>query len=395
MSKFLATLLFSITAILIIFIAFFVFFKIGKQTKPKTKTPDQKAVISQTEPQRIGAPPQFSLKLPQGYSIGVFSDKVSGARDLEFSPSGTLLVSTFSKGSVVALPDKNNDGTADEEKVILKGLDNPHGLAFYSNKLFVAEENKISKYSWDEATLTATFEKKLFDLPTGGRHNSRSIVFDSKGNLYLSLGSTCDTCVEKESFISTVLISDSAGKAPRIFSKGLRNAVFLTVKPNTNDIYVTEMGRDYLGDTTPPDEINILHDGSDFGWPYCYGNKVYDKVFKKQSVAYCANTVSPAFEIEAHSAPLGLTFINSPQFESENGKLLVAYHGSWNRSDKTGYKLVTIDFSNNPPKQADFITGFLENEKTLGRPVDIIFDNAGSLYISDDNNGSIYKVIKE
>lgn len=395
MSKFLATLLFSVTAILVVTIAFFAFFKVGKQTQPHEKTPARQAPISKNTKAKAGSVPQFNLQLPQGYLIGVYSDDVAGARDLEISPSGTLLVSTFSKSGVLALPDRNNDGVADEEIQVLNNLDNPHGLAFLNNKLFVAQEDKVTRYTWNESNLTATFDKKLFDLPTGGRHNSRSLVFDSKSNLYVSLGSTCDTCVEKEAFISTVLISDSEGRAPRIFSKGLRNAVFLTVKPTTDEVYVTEMGRDFLGDSTPPDEINILTDGANFGWPYCYGNKIYDKVFKKQSASYCIDTKPPAFEIEAHSAPLGLAFINSPQFENEKGKLLVAYHGSWNRSDKTGYKLVTIDFSSNPPKQADFITGFLENEKTLGRPVDVVFDRAGSLYISDDNNGSIYKVVKE
>lgn len=173
----------------------------------------------------------------------------------------------------------------------------------------------------------------------------------------------------------------------------MRNAVFLTVSKN-DEVFVTEMGRDFLGDTTPPDEINVLRDGANFGWLYCYGNKIYDKVFKKESEDYCTKTVSPLFEIEAHSAPLGLTFIDSPQFEEYAGKLLVAYHGSWNRSDKTGYKLVTIDFSKGKPFQEDFITGFLEGDTTHGRPVDVTFDQEGSLYISDDKNGAIYKVIK-
>ncbi len=344
--------------------------------------------------QRVGEKPSIPLTIPDGFTIGVFARDTTGARDLQFTEGGTLIATLMSRGEVIALPDKNNDGNSDEIKVLLSGLKRPHGLAFYNGKLFVAEENKVSRYNFNETTVTTAFEKKLFDLPTGGRHYSRSLTFDTKGNLYVSLGSTCDTCIEKNEFISTVLISDSDGNTPRVFSKGLRNAVFLAVKPGTDEVWTTEMGRDFLGDETPPDEINILSDGGNYGWPFCYGQGIVDKTQKEPTSTFCSSSKKPYYEIPAHSAPLGLTFIQSSQMdESIQGDLLVAYHGSWNRSTPTGYKIVKIS-TNGIPREEDFITGFIQGSNASGRPVDVEFDKAGSLYISDDKAGAVYKMIK-
>ncbi len=335
------------------------------------------------EPERVGPKPNFNLTVPAGYQIGEFAKNLPNARDLQFSPSGILLVSLTASGRVVALPDNDRDGVADQAVEILSGLQRPHGLAFYNGILYVAEETKVSKYNFNEKTLKAEFEKKLFDLPAGGRHFTRSLVFDNKGNLYVSLGSTCDTCVEKNPFISTVLTSNSEGEGLRIFSSGLRNAVFLAVNPNTQKVWATEMGRDFLGDETPPDEINILNNGENYGWPYCYSDKLIDKTFPTKNKSFCEKTIAPFFKVPAHSAPLGLAFMPG------SNDLLVAYHGSWNRSIPTGYKIVKINTLTKEPQ--DFITGF---SNMSARPVDVVFDSRNSLYISDDKSGTIYKVIK-
>lgn len=290
----------------------------------------------------------------------------------------------------MALPDIDRDGIADQKKTILSNLMRPHGLTFHNGKLYVAEERQVSRYTYDTATNTAIFEKKLFDLPSGGRHFTRGIVFDDNNNLYISLGSTCDTCVEKHPYISTVLVSDSEGEGLRVFSKGLRNAVFLAKDPETGKVFATEMGRDFLGDNLPPDEIVVLQDGGDYGWPYCYGSKIWDRVFGRKDQSYCEGTIAPFYNIPAHSAPLGLTFIESSQMPQDwQNDLLVSYHGSWNRSYPTGYKIVRITNGQNPSEE-DFITGFEDN---TARPADVVFDKEGSLYISDDEAGAIYKVI--
>lgn len=328
-----------------------------------------------------------------GWNIAYFARNLGGVRDLEFSPEGTLLASIPSEGKVIALVKTNGSV---QVKEVLTNLDSPHGLAFYpsangansvyNGKLFIAEERQVARYSWDQKSLSASREKVLFDLPPRGNHFTRSLVFDKEGRLYVSIGSTCNVCNEKNERYAAVLISDADGTSPRLFAKGLRNAVFMTQNPKTGEIWVTEMGRDYLGDNLPPDEVNILKENKDYGWPNCYGNKIADKNFNPS--AECANTEPPVFEIPAHSAPLGLTF-------DPDGNLLVAYHGSWNRSVPDGYKVMRMRINGNTVTSAeDFITGFINETEAIGRPVDLIFDKEGDLYLSDDKAGAVYILSK-
>ncbi len=346
---------------------------------------------------KIGHEPNIPLHLPSGFTIGVFASNLSDARALTFTPDGSaLLVSLTSKGKIVAISDTHQTGTADKVKVLLTGLNNPHGLAFYQGYLYLAEETQLSRFSWDPQNWQLTNQKILFSLPKGGRHFTRSIVFDKSGRLFVTIGSTCDVCIELNPWYAAIIVTDKDGNNPKVFAQGLRNSVFMTQNPQTNEIWATEMGRDWLGDETPPDEINIVKQGGDYGWPYCYGNRIYDKNFGQNSPSYCQNTIAPIYQIPAHSAPLGLTFINSSQFPSDwQGDLLVAYHGSWNRSTPTGYKVVHLKIKDNQIINAeDFISGFLEGDQALARPVDLIFDQEGSLYISDDKGGFIFKVVK-
>jgi glucose/arabinose dehydrogenase len=340
---------------------------------------------------------EIPLKVPSGFQVSVFARGVGSARDLEFTPDGTLLVSDTKDGKVYALPDKNSDGKTDEVKQILSGLDNPHGLALYNGKLFVAEETQVSRYSFDEKALTATKEKTLFSLPAGGRHFTRSLAFNKKGDLFVAVGSTCDVCIERDDKLAAVVISNAEGKAPRLFSKGLRNSVFVAINPDSQELWGTEMGRDFLGDEAPPDEVNILKDGKDYGWPVCYGDRVYDKNFNERSSSYCVGTQAPVYKIAAHSAPLGLTFIDSAQFpKGEQGDLLVAYHGSWNRSTPIGYKVVRMHVEGDKVTgEEDFLTGFLGGSDALGRPVDVVFDASGNLFVSDDKAGVVYLITKK
>lgn len=375
--------------LLAILSALFLYKKPSLKSTNIPNTTANKTNVNKSEKIQVGESPDSDFKIPEGFKIGVFAKDLPNARDLEFTPGGTLLVSLTASGKVIALPDRNSDGVADEKIEILNGLKRPHGLAFYKDNLFVAEENKVTRYDYDSTNNKASFDKKLFDLPLGGRHFTRSLLFDNNGNLYVSLGSTCDTCAEKNQFIASVLVSNSEGENLRIYSSGLRNAVFLALSSD-NKIYATEMGRDFLGDNTPSDEIDVLNEGGNYGWPYCYGDRVWDKVFGRKNQSFCDKTVDPYFKIQAHSAPLGLTFINSSQMEKWNGDLLVSYHGSWNRSTPVGYKIVRITTNGNPT-ETDFISGF---SKDKARPVDVIFDPQGSLFISDDKAGQIYKMIK-
>lgn len=351
-----------------------------------------------TKPAQIGENTSFPLKLPSGFQISIFAKDLGKPRDLEFTANGTLLASIPSQGKVVALPDKNQDGRADEVKTLISDLNQPHGLAFNQGKLYVAEETKLVRYNWDETNVTVSKDKELFQLPGGGNHVTRSLVFNKKGQLFVTLGSTCNVCYEKHEWLAAVIVSDADGVSPRLYAKGLRNSVFLTVNPETDEVWAADMGRDHLGDNLPPEEINIIRDGRDYGWPICYGQKIHDTNFdKNQNVLDpCLRTEAPIYEFQAHAAPLGLTFINSPQFPTDwQGDLLVAYHGSWNRSVPTGYKVVKMNVSGNTiTSDEDFLSGFLQGTQALGRPVDLIFDSQGSLYISDDKAGVVYKIVR-
>lgn len=345
---------------------------------------------------KAGGKVEFPLKIPEGFYVGIFAKNLSSPRDLQLTPGGTMLVSVPKNGKVEALPDVDHDGVADQIKTILSGLDNPHGMAFYNNQLFVAEETAVTRYDWDENNLEATIDKLIVTLPDGGRHTTRTLEFDPDGRLYVSIGSTCDVCHEIDPWIATVLTTDYDGRNPRVFAKGLRNAVFIKMQPITNLLWGTEMGRDFLGDNLPSDEINILREGKDYGWPICYGNKIHDTSFDKNQyiVNPCDATENPVFEIAAHSAPLGLAFIDSPIFPTDwQGDLLVSLHGSWNRSTPVGYKVVRLSVDGEKVSgEEDFLTGFLSGRNALGRPVDLEFDSNGYLYISDDKAGVVYIV---
>lgn len=368
--------------------------------KPAVAPPPED--ITQLIEQPAGEPIEFPLKLAEGFKMGIFAKGLNSPRVLAFDPQGTLLTSIPAQGRVVALPDKDGDGKADRVVNVLSGLARPHGLDFYGGKLFVAEETRVLRFDWDPQNFRATGRKILFEIPTGGRHFTREFAFDpstSSGRMFLTIGSTCDVCYEEQPWLAAVITSSAEGDNPRVWARGLRNSVFITVNPATGQLWGTEMGRDFLGDTLPPDEINIIQEGRDYGWPICYGRQVHDTNFDKKVYLMdpCLSTESPAYQIPAHSAPLGLVFINSPQFpKTWQQDLLVAYHGSWNRSEPTGYKVVRLNVEGNQVLgEEDFISGWLTGEGALGRPVDLIFDKQGTLYISDDKVGVIYRIVKE
>lgn len=341
---------------------------------------------------RIGGDLASELTATDGFAIHIFTRGLSGPRDLAISPGGALLVSEPGAGKIqaFALPKR-------EKKTILTGLVRPHGIAFYQQYLVVAEEERVVRYRFDETTLSATQDKVLFPLPKGGRHRSRSITFDPQGKMYVSVGSTCDVCVEKDERLSAVLVSDIDGTTPRVYARGLRNSVFLTTEPTTGSIWATEMGRDFLGDALPPDEINRIEEGKDYGWPNCYGKQIFDPKGISKDSSICQKTQASLYDLPAHVAPLGLTFINSVQFpQHDQGDLLVAYHGSWNSTTPVGYKVVRLDVEDSRVVGAtDFITGFIASTGVRARPVDLVFDASGNLFISDDHSDTIYVVSKE
>ncbi len=390
---------------------------------------------------QISVPPGQSslsfLSISDGFKINVFADGLEGPRVIAFGLKGGMLVSETKDGRVSLLEDTDNDGKSDRKKIIIDGLNLPHGLDFYKDPktgityLYIAESDQVMRYVYDVNELEIINEtdgQNIAVLPDGGRHFTRTIAFGpnfrkkpilegvreketlSNTKLYISAGSSCDVCVEQSWKRAAILESDPEGSFTAEFAGGLRNSVFFTFHPQTKEIWATDMGRDNLGDDLPPDEINIVRVAEPddkfgarrYGWPFCYGNKIKDAFFSFDGALRpdiprdCSQTEPPIIEIPAHSAPLGLAFVSSPKWPKEwQNNLLVAYHGSWNRSEPTGYKVVRliVDKDGKVSKTEDFITGWLKSRKeVLGRPVDLKFGPDSALYISDDAAGIIYKV---
>ncbi len=347
---------------------------------------------------------EMPLELPPGSTISLFAKGLDGPRVMVLDPSNTLLVSIPSQGRVVALPDQDGDGTADSVVTVIGGLDRPHGLAFRCKEdclLYIAEEDQVNSYSYDSKNLKAARRGKIADLPDGGGHVTRSLLFLPKPHddlLLISVGSSCNVCNEDDWRRAKVLVIPASGGVLRTFSSGLRNAVFLAIHPKTKQLWATEMGRDLLGDDLPPDEINILQEGRNYGWPFCYGKNVHDPDFDPDGKKTCREPESfPAhIDIPAHSAPLGLAFFPEDGWPAEfRNDLLVAYHGSWNRSVPTGYKIVRyhLDRTGTYLAVEDFITGWLRKDgRALGRPVDIMIRPDGTIFITDDKAGVVYLV---
>lgn len=336
------------------------------------------------------------ISLPSGFSISVFADNLGGSAVSSPGPSGgprmmeyyngVLLASLMGQGKVIALPDSDGNGKADKVVVVADGLDRPHGLAVYGGELFIAEESRVIRGSLDNNFSLVNISVVVDGLPSGGGHFTRTIVIRN-GTIYLSIGSSCNACIEDDVRRASILECSMAGQC-RVFASGLRNSVGLAVHPVSGELWATDNGRDFMGNDLPPDEVNILREGKNYGWPFCYGNKVPD------GNADCSGTESPVAQLQAHSAPLGLAFYDIRMFpEDYLGSLFVAYHGSWNRQPPTGYKIVRLKLDGNSVVAVeDFASGWLDSATVIGRPVGVIVASDGALLVSDDHSGRIYRI---
>ena len=381
--------------------------KILRGIGPALRGPSQDIVRLMERVQAGTDAVDMPLKMPAGFSISIFAKGLGSPRVMAQDPEGNLLVSVPSQGRVVALPDKDRDGVADRIVTVISGLKRPHGLAFRCAKecrLYIAEEDRVNAYSYDQKDLKAVKIKKIADLPTGGNHVTRTLLFLPKpqdDKLLISVGSSCNVCTENDWRRAKILIVPAEGESVTTFASGLRNSVFMAIHPETKKIWATEMGRDWLGDNLPPDEINIIEQGKNYGWPFCYGKNVHDGDFDRRETHACSEpeTVPSHIDIPAHSAPLGLAFFPEQGWPEEfHNNLLVSYHGSWNRSVPTGYKVVRYRLSKDGkyPGVEDFISGWLlKDGTTLGRPVDIMIRPDGTLFVSDDKAGVIYRVVRK
>jgi glucose/arabinose dehydrogenase len=342
------------------------------------------------------APREQRLSAPAGLAVTYFASGLDGVRFMAVAPDGAVYASQPGQGRVVRLADANRDGVADGVVVAVTGMNQPHGLAFHKGALYVANTDGVVRVTLG-ADGIGTSNAYVNRYSGGGGHWTRTIVFGADSAMYVAIGSTCNICVESSSDRAAVLRFNEDGSGKRVYASGLRNAVGLAVEPTTGALWASQNERDDLKpshEDLPPEEINILTDGADYGWPYCYGDRVPNPEFA--NAARCATTTPPALKLQAHSAPLGITFLSkATQLPDEyRGDLLVAYHGSWNRDTPTGAKVVRVRVSGGKPVSVeDFVSGWQNASGTRwGRPVDVVVAADGSVLISDDANGAIYRL---
>ncbi len=322
--------------------------------------------------------------VPAGFEISVFADDLDGVRTLRMGPDGWLYAALSRAGDVVRV----DPGTGRVEPVV-DGLRRPYGLAFHDGWLYVGETHQVIRL---RAPRYQEREVVVPDLPTGG-HWTRELAFGPDGLLYVSVGSSCNVCEERDPRRAAVTRYAADGSDVHLFAQGLRNSAGLAFQPGTDRLWASQNERDRLGDDVPVEEINLLVDGAHYGWPYCHGRRETNPEYSGRG-DMCSETVPPAVELQAHSAPLGMVFYDGEQFPDEyRGDLFVAFHGSWNRTEPTGYKLVRVQFVDGEPAGVeDFAVGWLRNGRASGRPVYPEVGPDGSLFLSDDGGGRIYRI---
>jgi glucose/arabinose dehydrogenase len=285
---------------------------------------------------------------------------------------------------------------------LLSGLDRPHGLALRDGYLYVAEMTSVGRIAFDAASrkTSGTFERVITGLPGGGNHWTRTIGFGPDGFLYVSVGSSCNVCIEEDPRRAAISRYDPATWRGAVFARGLRNSVGFAWR-NVDDgkgpapeMIATDNGRDLLGNDFPPCELNRIVEGGFYGWPFANGDRVEDPDFGRGHEREIASSLAPIHGFSAHNAPLGIAFLDAASTpEGYRGAALVALHGSWNRTRKDGYKVVSLHWSaDGRIAERDFLTGFLVDDDVSGRPVDIAQGPDGAVYISDDYAGSVFRV---
>lgn len=337
------------------------------------------------------------LRAPEGFGIGQFATELPNVRFLRFTETGDLLASLPRGGRIVRLePDRDGDGRSDGVHDLLTELDRPHGLDLHEGWLYVGEGSRVFRVRYDANTGLTSGQRQTVaaSLPDGGNHWTRTARVGPDGFLYVSVGSSCNVCEEGDPRRAAMLRFPAAGGEGVIYASGLRNSVGFDWHPTTGALYATDNGRDLLGDDFPPCELNRIEEGGFYGWPYLNGPGISDPDFGGRAPEKEARAIDPAHSFQAHNAPLGITFVRSQKADASlRGAALVALHGSWNRTSKDGYKVVSLHWgAQGEIEERDFLSGFEIDDDVIGRPVDVAEGPDGAFYVSDDYAGTIYRV---
>jgi glucose/arabinose dehydrogenase len=336
-----------------------------------------------------------TLTIPKGFSITLIAEGLRKPRFMALGEDGTVYVAEQDAGEVTRWRDTNGDGRLEKQPVFATDLPHVSSLAFTPDGLVAATETQLvllrpgSDKGAEKRVLTT-----LPDIGSPQGHRTRTVVYGPDGKLYVSIGSSCNLCIETNPLRATVTRYNADGTQPEVVARGLRNAVGITFRPGTDELWGIDVGRNGLGDTEPPEELNKLVLGGDYGWPYCHGNRTPSPEYN--DAARCATTIPPLLGMEAHSTPLGMAFYDGLNFPSNyQGDLIVARRGSMpsQAAQLRGYDVLRIRFKDGQPvAQEDLVRGWLVNNTGWGRPVGALVDRDGSLIISDDTAGRLFRL---
>ncbi|MBO0859539.1 MAG: PQQ-dependent sugar dehydrogenase [Chloracidobacterium sp.] len=353
--------------------------------------------VQAQNPEAQGPPTPADLKVPEGFKVSVFATGVTSARLMAVSPDGALFVARQSKGDVVALPDRDRDGKADKMEIVASNLARPHSVAFYKDFLYIATNPAVLRVKYANGKVVGEPEK-VVDLPVSSTpHWTRTIGFSKEGKLYVSIGSSCNSCEDEDARRATIMVYNADGTGGRPFARGLRNAIGFDWDPKTGALWADDMGQDKLGEELPPDEINLIEEGKHYGFPYFVGNNIPNTDLPNAKGSLKASDATPpAFELRPHCSPIDLRFYTGEKFPAAyRGAMFVALHGSspTSRKERIPGAVARVVFKDGKPAGVeDFVTGWMKGSQALGRPAGLITGADGALYISDDNKGFIYRV---
>lgn len=353
------------------------------------------------KPQQVDATTEriAQLKAPAGFSVTKFAEKTGNPRMLVVASNGDVYVSDRTKGTVMLVRDANKDGKAELVKDVAQKAD-LHGLALRDGKLYMTSIRELYVADIKPDGTLSDLKTLYNDLPDAGQHPNRTINFSPDGKLYLSAGSTCNACDERNKEAATLLQINTDGSGRRVYAKGLRNTIGFGWHPATKALWGFDHGIDWLGDEDQREELNEIKEGADYGWPYVYANgklPPHPQPAGETPEQYAAKTTKPVQLYDAHAAPLGMVFNTGRSFPNQyQNDAFVTMHGSWNRSKPSGYKVVRVRFDEQGRATGieDFVTGWLVNgnKEQFGRVCGIAQHTDGSLLITDDANGVIYRV---
>lgn len=345
------------------------------------------------------SPEEFieKIKLPEGFKIELFATEIENARSLCQGPEGVFFVGNRGGGKVYAVVDENLDGKADKTYVLAQDLNQPNGVAYRNGDLYIAEISKVSVMRGIDSKLAdpPKMETIRDDFPTEKHHGWKYIAFGPDGKLYVPVGAPCNICLkeDEDERFAAILRMNADGSELEVYASGVRNSVGFDWHPNTGELWFTDNGRDWMGDNKPNDELNHAPTkGMHFGYPFCHAGEYADPKFGDGRD--CNEFIAPAQKLDAHVASLGITFIETNVLpEKYRNSILIAEHGSWNRSTASGYRITRVELDgNNAVSYEVFAEGWLDGAEKLGRPVDIIELADGSLLVSDDKANCIYRI---